>query len=200
MSHDDDEIERSSARLLAGAPGEDFDTRIHFLHWVIEDTQDTVRFLDTKAAFCVTLLSGMVAVSLEHPLHRGHVVHVLFAVFVVLAGCGLLCSLRVIFPTIRPHGGSGPRPGLKFFIGAMRGNRWLRHTLLNPQENIVTEDHASYAGKVLASDEQQVISSMAETAVTLAFIRQLKSDRLHSAMYCLALAILLFALILLLQL
>lgn len=200
MSHSEDEIERHAARLSADGSVEDFDTRIHFLHWVIDDTQDTVRFLDTKAAFCVTLFSGMVAVSLEHPLHAGRLVHVLFGIFITLAGCGLLCSLRVIFPTIRPHSGNGPRAGLKFFIGAVRGNRWLHHTLSNPRENIVTESHASYAQRVLASDEHEVISSMAETAVTLAFIRQLKSDRLHTAMYCLALAILLFAVILLLQL
>jgi hypothetical protein len=189
MSDRSDEIKRKVPR----PPDEDFDTQIHFLHWVIEDTQDTVRFLDTKAAFCVTLLSGMVAVSIDHPVHAPLVHHIVFPIFMVIAACGLLTCLRVIFPTIRPHGSGGPPASPKFFISAARGNQAVRHTLTNPAHNIVSESHVTYVDKVLDSDDHAIINSLAETAVTVSFIRQLKSDRLHTAMYCLVLAILLFA-------
>ena len=53
----------------------EYSERLTFLYKIVEDTQNTVRFLDTKAAFCVTLFSGMGAGVLEHhapetTLHR----------------------------------------------------------------------------------------------------------------------------------
>jgi len=77
-----------------------FDTRLNFLYHVVEDTQNTIRFLDTKAAFCVTLLSGMTAVALQHPQSsRG--AHVLLGFFLAVVVVAVLVNLRVIFPVIR---------------------------------------------------------------------------------------------------
>ena len=47
--------------------------------------------------------------------------------------------------------------------------------------------------------DTSLLDSLSETAVTLAFIRQIKSDRLHSAMYCLTVAIFLFGAIMIAQ-
>jgi len=178
----------------------DFHTRISFLHWAIEDSQNTVRFLDTKAAFCVTLLSGMVAVSLQHPLHGDIVKHFLFPAFMVIVACALLICLRVIFPTIIPHGSSGPPSSPKFFISHTRDHKWIRTTIRNPRRNILSETHKTYVDSLLAGTDQNLMSSMAETVVTIAFIRQVKADRLHSAMYLLGTAIFLFAAVMLTQL
>ena len=178
----------------------DLYNRLHFLHWAIDDTQNTVRFLDTKAAFCVTLLSGMVAVSLEHPLAGNLAKHILFPIFIVVVACSLLVSLRVIFPTILPHSNGGPPASPRFFIGHNRVHHWIRHTLRNPRGNVLSETHESYIGSMHAADDDALLASMAETVVTLAFIRQVKSDRLHSAMYCLAAAVVMFAAIMLVQL
>ena len=49
----------------------------------VEDTRGTIRFIDTKAAFCVTLLSGMVAGVLQKG-HGGH--GPLFALFIAGGG------------------------------------------------------------------------------------------------------------------
>lgn len=177
----------------------DFYSRLSFLHWAIEDAQNTVRFLDTKAAFCVTLLSGMVAVALQHPLTHPLVQHVLFPVFILVVASALLISLRVIFPTIIPHGSSGAPASPKFFIGHNKGHHWIHHTVRTPRGNVLSETHTSYVQSLHNAEDEDLVSSMAETAVTLAFIRQVKSDRLHSAMFCLGAAILLFAAIMLTQ-
>jgi hypothetical protein len=177
----------------------DLYNRLHFLHWAIDDTQNTVRFLDTKAAFCVTLLSGMVAVSLEHPLTSNLLKHILFPVFIVIVACSLLVCLRVIFPIIIPHGGGGPPASPKFFIGHNKAHHWIRHTMRNPTGNILSESHQSYVQSLHAADDTALLNSMSETVVTLAFIRQIKSDRMHSAMWCLATAIVMFGAIMLAQ-
>jgi len=179
--------------------GTDLYNRIHFLHWSIEDTQETVRFLDTKAAFCVTLLSGMVAVALEHRLEGALVRHVLFPLFLLVVVVCLLVCLRVIFPTIIPHGSKGAPAAPKFFIGHNKGHHWIKHTLKNPTANILSEDRASHTAAMHEAHDTSLLDSLSETAVTLAFIRQIKSDRLHSAMYCLTVAIFLFGAIMIAQ-
>jgi hypothetical protein len=177
----------------------DLYNRLHFLHWAIDDTQETVRFLDTKAAFCVTLLSGMVAVALEHPLEGALTKHILFPIFIVIVAASLMVSLRVIFPIILPHGTSGPPASPKFFIGHNKGHHWIKHTISNPRSNVLSENSTTYLTSLHAANDEALLTSMSETVVILASIRQIKSDRLHSAMYCLATAIVLFGAIMMVQ-
>jgi hypothetical protein len=176
------------------------DASIPFLHWAIEDTQNTIRFLDTKAAFCVTLLSGMVAVSLEHPLTSSLDRHVFFPIFIVVIAISLMIALRVIFPTFFPIGSGRPPATPKFFIGHDKGHHWIHHTIRNPRTNILSETPQSYIDSFhTAAGDDELLASMAETLVTISAIRQVKSDRLHSALYCLAAAIALFGAIMFTQ-
>jgi hypothetical protein len=43
----------------------EYNSRLEFLYRAVKDTQNTIRFIDTKAAFCVMLLSGMAAAVLQ---------------------------------------------------------------------------------------------------------------------------------------
>ncbi|MEO6922593.1 MAG: hypothetical protein ABI142_02095, partial [Bryocella sp.] len=153
--------------------GTDLYNRIHFLYWSICDTQETVRFLDTKAAFCVTLVSGMVAVSLEHRLNGTLIREILFPMFIAVVAATVLVCLRVIFPTIIPHGSKGAAATPKFFIGHNKGHHWLRHTIRNPKVNILSENHLSHKAAMHAANDTSLVDSLSETAVTLAFIRQI---------------------------
>ncbi len=79
-------------------------SRLEFLYKAVEDTQNTIRFIDTKAAFCVTLLSGMAAGVLQgHRAPHTDVQKALLAVFIAAVALSLLVCLRVIFPVIKPH-------------------------------------------------------------------------------------------------
>ena len=178
----------------------EFSSRLEFFYRAVEDTQQTIRFIDTKAAFCVTLLSGMVAVSLEHPPTGFLVRHILFPIFILTIACSVMASMRVIFPTIIPHGSVRPPATPKFFIGHKKAHHWVRHTIRNPRSNILSEDHATYLESLHAANDTALLDSMSETVVALSFIRQIKSDRLHFAMYSLAAAILLFVAIAIAQL
>ena len=167
--------------------------RLHFLYKVIEDTQATIRFLDTKAAFCVTLLSGMTAVILQRATstfaHR-----ILLSLFLCAVILALLVCLRVIFPTIKPSGDFG-KAAPKFYIGHNKAHHWLLHTIANPVDDVLSETHRSYMAAVEAADDHTLISALTDAALTLALIRQLKSDRLHAAMFSLMVAVFLFAIV-----
>jgi hypothetical protein len=175
-------------------PPADLTSRINFLFKVIEDTQGTVRFLDTKAAFCVTLLSGMAAVSLQ-PRPEGHpLLHrVLFLVFLTVVVGALLVCLRVIFPTIKPHIHSGAPAKPQFYVGHNKAHHWILHTLRSPDDNILTESRPTYMHSLEHATDERLLSSLCDAVLILAYIRQVKSDRLHAAMFCLVASLFLFA-------
>ena len=166
--------------------------RLHFLYKVVEDTQGTIRFLDTKAAFCVTLLSGMAFVILQRPVitatHR-----ILLSCFLAAVIVSLLVCLRVIFPTIKPSGSFGMPHAPKFYVGHNKAHHWLLHTIANPVDDVLSESHRSYLEAISTASDQDLLTSVVDATLMLALIRQLKSDRLHAAMFCLMTSVLLFA-------
>lgn len=172
--------------------------RIEFLYKIIEDTQGTVRFLDTKAAFCVTLLSGMAAVTLDHEKSSpGH--FVLFAVFMAVEVCSILVCLRVIFPTVKPHISNSAPSKPQFYVGHNKAHHWILHTVANPEDNILAESKSTYLKSMEHATDENLLSSLCDTVLTLAYIRQIKSDRIHAAMFCLVASVLLFAAIMLVR-
>ena len=176
----------------ASAEVPDFSKRLEFLYKIVEDTQATIRFIDTKAAFCVTLLSGMVAAALQFPHLRTHPHPVLFGAFMVMVALALLVCLRVIFPTIRSHGVKQQASVPHFFIGHGRRHQWILHTLRNNVGNVLSETLDTYLAKMTAAREVDLVSSMCDEVLMISLIRQVKSDRLHAAMLCVAGALLLF--------
>ena len=186
----------ASAEIPYHQPG-DLAHRLEFLYKIIEDTQDTVRFLDTKAAFCVTLLSGMAAIALQHHGERPVIHYILFAVFMTAEVSSILVCLRVIFPTIRPHISDTPPAKPRFYIGHNKAHHWVLHTIQNPSENILAESKITYVHSLERATDEHLLSSLCETVLTLAYIRQIKSDRLHAAMFCLIASVFVFAAIML---
>jgi hypothetical protein len=173
--------------------------RLYFLYKVIEDTQATIRFLDTKAAFCVTLVSGMAAVGLQKPLHHEQTMreHVLVSIFLAVVILTLLVCLRVIFPTIKPSGSFGAPAEPKFYIGHNKAHHWIKHTMSNRIDNILSETHDSYFPAVNTAEDADLLASLVDTVLMTALIRQVKSDRLHTALFLLMGSVFLFAVVVL---
>ena len=179
-------------RANAGNRSE-FDSRLNFLYRVTEDTQNTIRFLDTKAAFCVTLLSGMVAGALQRPVPAHGLHRVLFVAFMALTVLSIMVCLRVIFPTIKPSNSILGSRGPKFFIGHNKAHHWILHTLKDRVGDVLAETHKTYVNTMTETTDYDLLNSMCDEVLMVALIRQVKSDRLHAAMFCLAGTVLLFA-------
>ena len=137
-------------------------SRLEFLYKAVEDTQNTIRFIDTKAAFCVTLLSGMAAGVLQ-----GH------------------------------HTPHTDRTVPKFFISHHPSHHWIRHTLSSSVNDVLCEDRTSYTAALFGAADEDLLHAMCDEVLMISLIRQIKSDRLHAAMYSLAGTIVVFAAVML---
>jgi hypothetical protein len=170
-------------------------SRLEFLFKVVEDTQNTIRFLDTKAAFCVTLLTAMMVASLQFSgPRRHHFPHAHLFLAGVFACFALLClsiCVRVIFPTVHLQGGLSTA-GPTFFLLPRQERHRLRDTLGNRPPSGLETIKASYTASVLAASNLDLVHSMCDEVVTISFLRQVKSDRLHHAIQVLFLTILAF--------
>jgi hypothetical protein len=172
------------------------ENRLQFLYNVVRDTQDTIRFLDTKAGFCVTLLTAMMAVTfgpLSHGLHGGPAHHTLLAVYAAGTVFTLAMCLRVIFPTIHLQGkfsASGPASPA-FFLPHKR-NRSMVRAVWDPGTNPLAITHDTYLGDVLRATDADLIRSICDEVIVVSAIRQLKADRLHVAIVSLFLVVTLF--------
>ena len=175
----------------------EYNSRLEFLFRVVEDTQNTIRFLDTKAAFCVTLLTAMMAAAfhLPGPPPLYPQAHIFFAVaFAVLTLACLSICLRVIFPTVHLQGTFSAAGAAEptFFLVPKRQRHRLRDTLGNRPPEGLEATHAAYTASVLAASDVDLIRSMSDEVVTISYLRQLKSDRLHLGIQVLSVAVVAF--------
>jgi hypothetical protein len=170
----------------------EYSSRLEFLYKIVEDTQNTIRFIDTKAAFCLTLLSAMAAGALQRP-HQPTLTHrILFIIFIVAVAISILICLRIIFPTIKPHGLQSGARGPKFFIGDSKRRHWLLHTIKSNLGNVLSETHETYVAKFTSATDADLLSSMCDEVLMISLIRQIKSDRLHAAMFSVIAALVVF--------
>jgi hypothetical protein len=175
----------------------DLTSRLYFLYNVVQDTQGTIRFLDTKAGFCVTLLTAMMAVALQFssPHRRFPQAHVaLLSLFAALALVCLFICVRVIFPTTHLQGSFsiGDPPGPAFFLVPKLRRKHTWEVLGNAAPEGAEAIHAAYLASVMASDDAELLRSMSDEVVTISFLRQVKSERLHLALRILSLTVLAF--------
>jgi hypothetical protein len=175
----------------------DFTSKLWFLYNVITDVEGTIRFLDTKAAFCVTLLTAMTAAAFQFssPVHHFPEAHAVFlGIFWVLALACLSVCVRVIFPTVHLQGtfsvvGATEPP---FFLVPKPKRHSLRDTLGNQPPRGLETTHATYLASMMAASDADLVRSLCDEAVTISFLRQVKSDRLHLAIQILSVTVVAF--------
>jgi hypothetical protein len=164
----------------------DFTSRLDFLYKAVDDTQNTIRFIDTKAAFCVTLLSCMVAGSLQLGASHPSTIHrISFVMFLGAVSLSLIICMRVIFPVVKPQTATSVEHGRalpKFFIHHQEGHHWIRHTFSKSVGDVLVDDHASYTATLSAATDADLFASMCDELLMVSLIRQIKSDRLQSAL------------------
>lgn len=167
-------------------------SRLEFLYRIVADAQETIRFLDTKAGFCVTLLTAMMAAAfgpLARTSHHGQLHTIALGVFAVATLLTLAMCLRVIFPTIHLQGTFSA-------TGSASPAFFLPHGARKPLQSVWTSNsyplgvtHDDYTASVIAAGDMDLIRSMCDEVVIVSAIRQLKSDRLHAAILGLSLVI-----------
>src|SRR5579862_3265436 len=115
--------------------GEDGSYRLSFLYKIIDDNQDTIRYLDTKAGFGIAILGAILGKFLldEAQLHAigSHSPSIvgLFILLGALMVASATLGFKTVFPMINPAENVLFPDDLepKFFISKLGTSRWMRH-------------------------------------------------------------------------
>jgi hypothetical protein len=175
----------------------EYTTRLDFLYRSVSDAQETIRFLDTKAAFCVTLLSAMMAAAFTSVAqnHHPHSLHwMALAIFAVTTLLTLALCLKVIFPTIHSQGAFSAT-GLAspaFFLPHKKSRHRLLKSLWNTTSYPLGVTHDEHRESVVNASDMDLVHSMCDEVITVSVLRQVKSDRLRLAIVGLMLAVFFF--------
>jgi len=140
--------------------------RASFLYKIIDDTQSTIRFTDTKAAFGIAVLSAMLGkVLAQYPSLRPlsgepPVVMVLLGLFSFFGIVAAVLAFRVLFPTIDPYKNVRlPRTlSPRFFMIELSDKSWLRLFSSSDRYSTLSETHAQYKASVLNAPPEDLIS------------------------------------------
>jgi hypothetical protein len=164
----------------------EYSTRLEFLYRIVVDSQETIRFLDTKAAFCVTLLTAMMAAAFG-PLaqtHRFHQAHVIaLGVFAFTTLLTLALCLKVIFPTVHLQGtfsATGPASPT-FFLPHKPDPHRVFKSVWYVGSYPLNVPHDEYLRSVVNARDIELVHSMCDEVITVSTLRQVKSDRLRAA-------------------
>ena len=171
-----------------------------FLYKIIDDSQATIRFLDTKAGFGIAVLGTKVGKALlDHDElagfgSRGLLVLSLAVVFGLIVIVAAVLGFKTVFPTVNPARNVSFPDDLepKFFISKMSCCRFLRLFSGDKKFAMLEETHARYCGALRDATAEKLESILAAEVLKLSFIRQMKTDRLAWFAKALTAAVVLF--------
>lgn len=199
-------VEPTSA-VAPSTPSEksaDFDKRLEFLYKAHEDNQNLIRFLDAKAAFAVAILAAMVnkvlsGVGLYFPWgaqpHWRQILVLGFGLTTIIAS---ILVVLILFPITNPAlnvrliaATNGPT----FFLTQLNPRRWLRIFSRSPNYSRLAQEHSEYLNQVKAVTNAVLLESISGEVLKVAYIRQIKTDRLRAVTIVLASCVIFFVLL-----
>jgi hypothetical protein len=178
--------------------------RMAFLYKILDDNQATIRFIDTKAALAVAVLSAMIgkiASEAEYLLHDPSVglwQQIVLCMFGVAALVSVVLLVRIIFPTSNPaancnleSGAAGP----PFLLSALSPKSLKRLVSNNPGSSKLMQSQAEYVRQIADAQPEDLIRSVSAEVLKVSYIRQIKTNRFGALTLAVAVAAIAFVLL-----
>jgi hypothetical protein len=167
--------------------------QFQFLLKAIDDAQSTVRFLDSKAAFGIALLSVMLArVIVEFPSYLQWGSKPLWEeCFLILFSAAALSAaviaFRTLFPTSNPASNVSLTPPHvpQFYLWELKPKAWLRLFSQSPAYSVLQPPQKEYFQIFNSSDPETLLYVLTAELLKVSYIRQIKTDRLKAFGLCL---------------
>ena len=164
------------------------DKRIEYLYNAIRETQDLIKFTESKIAFITGLLSAyfaLVLLTIENVIKY----QIYFSWLLLIAFCLTLISLivcvwiiiRIIFPIKDPHhiidAMPDDFPKIKFYL-APNKYKTIFYPFINSSRDRLTISFGNYLSQIKNMDENELIKVLSFELMKISFIRNIKNDRL----------------------
>lgn len=180
------------------------ENKIDFLKTSISDTQELIRFTDSKTAIVITILGAYVVAfftSIEKIIKYSYDYSLWFWLFLILfVALLVICVLvttRIIKPTNNPLKniklGSEQLPSLKFYLALNEYSKNEIFYLKNSDEFKLSESFETYIGQIKTTTDEDIIKSLTLELFKVSYIRNIKNDRFNILLKLLLLTTITFA-------
>lgn len=166
--------------------------KINYLVSGINDAQSLITFMDTKAAFIMTIIAAymiktysMVDVIIKN---YSHIYIYNWILILIFMSCLILCVIviiRIIKPTNNPQSNvtfnGESLPKLKFFLDGMEYSdyKWLS-IFMNRKADKLSASFPEYKKTLSETNEQDIIDSLIFELQKISYIRNIKIKRFYS--------------------
>lgn len=164
-----------------------------FLLAGIADTQEIIRFTDTKAALAVVVLGGMMAVifsklSIICDSYCQYELYLKILLWVVLGALSIVVFYitRVVMPIHKVYGSKNIKP--RFYIVTNKNWRYF----LCPSAIKIPTSIKKHQEDIKKATESDINNSLICELYTVSYIRDVKSLRLHNLLVALSVSALFF--------
>ena len=166
------------------------DKKIEFLYSAIADTQELIRFIDTKTAVAITILAAYVIAFfsaidkvVDYHSYYSFWFWIFLNIFFLLLACSIIVTARVIRPTNNPKDnvnfGNAPEPQLKYFISPNDYSKGNFHQFTNSGAFKLKENFEAYINQLSGVKDEDIMNALTLELFKVSFIRNIKNDRFN---------------------
>lgn len=163
--------------------------QIEFLYNAIFDVQDLIKFIESKAAFIIGILSTYLAVlflTLESIIKYlpswSFAFWSLYGLFISLVFCSIWIILKIIIPINKPGEcikiSKDHVPDIEFYLAPNEYNTIL-FPFFNSYNHKLKAEFFSFYNSISALDETLIIKVLTFELFKISYIRNIKTDRLR---------------------
>ena len=167
-------------------------SKFDFLISAIADTQEIIKFIDTKAAFATIIIGGMLSLifsdyEIIHQNYCSYSRAIKIILWLILAGIAIsfYCLTKVIMPVKKTY-----RKGIKPLFH-LNSNKTKRTKFFSKCIEI-TPTIQEYQKQINTADEEDIIQSLIHELYVVSYIREVKTIRLNNLLIILVSSTILF--------
>lgn len=178
-------------------------TRIEYLSMCINDAQEIIRFIETKTAIVITILSAFIIILFSQIgclLEYSNIFPLIFDIFfwslMICYLISILITYKIISPISNPsthiNMKDSRHPNLKFYLSNNNYLKSIIYPFIDSKKYKLDEKFSDYLKTIHESTENDIIDSLAFELFKVSYIRNLKHDRFKKLTFFLFLTSILF--------
>lgn len=178
------------------------ENKINFLNSAITDTQDLIKFIETKTAFAITILISYIYVFftlfkeiINYSNYFSCYFWCFLSAFIICLTICIITVVKIINPTNNPCNNieldNKPIPKLKFFLA---GNNYYNqfYPFYNSNNHKLSESYKVYYKSIVKINDKDIVKTLSFELLKVSFIRNIKNDRLNKLLLFLLLTTIFF--------
>lgn len=162
--------------------------KIEFLYNAISDAQDLIKYIESKTAIIIAILTGYIAtfffsieIIIKYDEYWSWAFWICFLTFIISLSITLWIVGRLVFPIRNPIANininSSQITNIQYYIANnLYDSKWA-FLFFNSKKNKLEKDYSTYLTEIGSMSDEILIQSLSQELLKISYIRNIKNDR-----------------------